>query len=164
MGRRSDRKWDAASRSKATESVRAEATRRRNVRRRLVGTARRLEAARDRLVEMHSDRSGMARRLHRPPLLEREWRGSAKAPGLQESFARIYREAEEGCDLSASFLAEWREVFELCRRLRLMALPERAPDFDPTRERYWRVPLPPPMPPHLDEEEEWSTWGDDWEK
>ena len=88
-----------------------------------------------------------------------------RRPGLAGQFERIRREAAEGCELSQKFLSVWEETFALCERLRHMRPPERTPDFDPTRERYWRVDLPPPAA-HSTEgpssnREDWDE-ADDW--
>jgi hypothetical protein len=54
-------------------------------------------------------------------------------------FERIQREAAAGCGLSQAFLLHWETVFNLCDRLRRISPPERAPDFDSSREHFWRA-------------------------
>lgn len=112
-----------------------------NLRRRLRDLRRALAAAADRLERTHSDRSGA--HYYAPlPLLESQWRGSERAPGLAARFERVRQEAAEGCELSAQFVRDQEPLFLLCEHLRQQRPPARAADWHPLAaltpaQRHW---------------------------
>lgn len=101
-----------------------------NLRRRLRELGKALADATDWLERVHSDRSG-AHHYAPLPLLESQWRGSERAPGLAARFERVRRDAAEGCELSAQFVRDQEPLFLLCEHLRQQRPPARARDWDP---------------------------------
>jgi hypothetical protein len=119
-----------------SEAARRQA--RRATQKRLARLQADIERARDRLIEIYSDRSGMARAVRANTLLGRTW--SQPGSGILVRLERVTLAAANGCDLSRAFLAEWGDVVRLCQELRRTSPPAQAPDFDPVRERFWGLP------------------------
>ena len=111
------------------------------LRARLRSCARGIERLAADLEMAHGDRSG-SWQYAELPLFDYGLRGAANRPGLLDQFERIEREAAQGCELSAAFVAEYGPLLRLCDHMRHIRPPPRAPDYDPlerlTREqREW---------------------------
>lgn len=100
------------------------------VRRRLQSLGKRIDALAAELERIHSDRAGWFHFMPLP-LYDAEWRGSARAPGIGPAFERAKRDAECGCEISASFVREYEAAVLLCERRRHTRPPRRAPDWRP---------------------------------
>lgn len=97
---------------------------------RLRSCARGIEALAAGLETAHADRSGNWH-FAMLPLFDHGLRGPPRRPGLLDQFERIEREAAQGCEQSAAFVAEYGVLLRLCDHMRHVRPPPRAPDYDP---------------------------------
>lgn len=106
------------------------------LRSRLRTLGQKIEALADQVEWRQGDRSGHSHwGWMKPPADNSDLRGASPTrPGMLDSWERVEREAAEGCELSAEFVAEFGPMLRLALELRHERPPPRALDYDPMED------------------------------